>query len=141
MTAEIAGIGISFKDKEAWCVPAMDQAYLRQWLRQLTPLIESAEIRKYSHDIKRQIILLNPFGLRPEGYGFDTMIASYLLNPGRADHSMESIALEYLQEITGAGGGGAPGSEASNSLDCQRADFIWRLAGILDARLVASHIH
>src|SRR3972149_4680278 len=54
MTAEIAGIGISFKDKEAWCVPATDQAYLRQWLRQLTPLIESAEIRKYYHDIKRQ---------------------------------------------------------------------------------------
>jgi len=140
MTAEIAGIGISFKDKEAWCVPAMDQAYLRQWLRQLTPLIESAEIRKYSHDIKRQMILLKRFGLRPEGYGFDTMIASYLLNPGRADHSMESIALEYLQEITGTGSGGAPGSEASNSLACRRADFIWRLAGILEERLVETGV-
>lgn len=142
MAAEVAGIGISFKDKEAWCVPAADQAYLRQWLRQLTPLIESAEIRKYSHDIKRQMILLKRSGLRPEGYGFDTMIASYLLNPGRADHSMESIALEYLQEMTGAGAGGesASVSEASNSLACQRADFIWRLAGILEERLVETGV-
>ncbi len=142
MAAEIAGIGISFKDKEAWCVPATDHAYLRQWLRQLTPLIESAEIRKYSHDIKRQMILLKRSGLRPDGYGFDTMIASYLLNPGRADHSMESIALEYLQEMTGAGAGGesAPGSEATNSLACQRADLVWRLAGILEERLVETGV-
>src|SRR3990172_3549505 len=42
------------------------------------------------------MILLKRAGMKPNRFTFDTMIASYLLNPGRPDHSLEGIALEHL---------------------------------------------
>lgn len=107
ITSRITGIAISFKDKESWYIPLIDKIIptrgtftLQQVKDHLGPYIENPDIKKYSHDIKRQIILLKRSGMKPQGFTFDTMIASYLLNPGRTDHGMESIALEYLQEIS-----------------------------------------
>lgn len=124
MTSEITGIALSFKDREAWHVPVDGEMTLQRLLNHLRPFIEDTNIEKYSHDIKRQIILLKRAGLKPAGFTFDTMIASYLLNPGRADHSMDSIVLEYLQS----------GGAAEKNI-MQQADFIWRLVNILEKKL------
>lgn len=146
MTSGIAGIGISCKDKEAWYIPVTNNIppqgtlSLQKVKEYLGLYIESPDLKKYSHDIKRHIILLKRSGLKPQGFAFDTMIASYLLNPGRVDHSMDSIALEYLQEISRPTDVDTPKSQISNYLVCQRADFIWRLVDILEQRLVATGV-
>ncbi len=128
MTSGITGMGLCFEDREAWGIPVTDKESFDQWLGPIRPSIEDPEIKKYSHDIKRQIILLKRHGFRPQGFAFDTMIASYLLNPGRAEHSMESIALEYLQELP------TPDSRLPTHI-CRHAGFIWRLVAILDQKL------
>ncbi|MBI5194496.1 MAG: DNA polymerase I [Nitrospirae bacterium] len=91
MASGISGIGISVKENEAWCVSIHNLE-----IDSLRPIIENPQIRKYSHDIKRHIILLKRLGLEPKGFVFDSMIASYLINSNRSDHNMEGIVLEYL---------------------------------------------
>jgi DNA polymerase-1 len=96
MKADTKGIGISVKDREAYYIPVTDESSFNNVMRSIGPVLEDPQILKYTHDMKARILLLKRHTLNPCGLVFDTMIASYLLNPGRADHSLESIALEHL---------------------------------------------
>ncbi|MEK6583583.1 MAG: 5'-3' exonuclease H3TH domain-containing protein, partial [Nitrospirota bacterium] len=96
MKVDIKGIGISVKDREAYYIPVTDESSFNNVMRSIGPILEDPQILKYTHDIKTRILLLRRYWFNPCGLVFDTMIASYLLNPGRADHSLESIALEHL---------------------------------------------
>ena len=138
MTAGIKGIGISFTEREASYIPVADETLftetitLQQIKSHLGPYIENPDIKKYSHDIKRQIVLLKRSGLKPQGFTLDTMIASYLLNSGRPDHSLEGIALEHLNLHL------PYFSDANTEMArhiCRRADIIRRLVDILEPKL------
>ncbi len=96
MKADTKGIGISVKDREAYYIPVTDESSFNNVMRYIGPILEDPQILKYTHDMKALILLLRRQRFNPCGLVFDTMIASYLLNPGRADHSLESIALEHL---------------------------------------------
>ncbi|MDD5434172.1 MAG: DNA polymerase I [Nitrospira sp.] len=144
MASGISGVGISIKENEAWCfsIPSLEIEYLR-------PIIEDPQIRKYSHDIKRHIILLKRLGLEPTGFVFDSMIASYLINSNRSDHNLEGIVLEYLQvplnspPLQGEGQGGDGFSlDGNRSLTflCQHADYILRLAEILEQKMIETGV-
>ena len=171
MTAVIKGIGLSLNESEACYIPVANETLftesltLRQIKNNLGHLIEDPEIIKYSHDIKRQMILLKLAGMKPNGFTFDTMIASYLLNPGRADHSLESIALEHLSlhlchpELGSVSktmqGQEIPKqvrddrkeddregafSDAMTRYICQRSDIIFRLTDMLEKKLVETGV-
>jgi len=83
----------------------------REWvLQQLKPVLEDERIRKYGHNIKHEIIQFRRFGIELRGIASDSMVASYLLNPGKHSHSLEEIALEWLdhkmidyRELAGSG--------------------------------------
>ena len=83
----------------------------REWvLQQLKPVLEDERIRKYGHNIKHEIIQFRRFGIELRGITSDSMVASYLLNPGKHSHSLEEIALEWLdhkmlsyKELAGSG--------------------------------------
>ncbi|MBI2902683.1 MAG: DNA polymerase I [Candidatus Methylomirabilis oxyfera] len=62
----------------------------------LGPAFSGVRPRKIGHDLKRAIAPLRNEGIHLGGLGFDTMVASYLLNPNRSDHSLEAVALEQL---------------------------------------------
>lgn len=139
MTSEITGIALSAKEKKAWYLPVTNKNFpagltFDQLKRHLGPYLENRDVHKYSHDIKRHLILLRRSGLKADGFVFDTMIASYLLNPGRADHGMESIALEHLQSSM------ITEKEPPDLFLCQRADFIGRLVEVLEKRLLETGV-
>ena len=140
MVSGITGIALSVKDKEAYYIPMSENASaggiltFQQVKRLLGPYIENPEIEKYSHDIKRHITLFKLAGFNPQGFTFDIMIASYLINPGRIDHTMESISLEYLQSAI------TRESDILHYPACQQADFIWRLVDKLDEKLVDTNV-
>ena len=76
----------------------------------LKPVMEDPAIRKIGQNIKYDLLVLGHYGVRVKGVSFDTMIASYLLNPGKASHGLDSLALEYFNhktityaEVTGSG--------------------------------------
>jgi len=67
-------------------------------LDKLKPFLESENIKKYGHNLKSILLNLNKYKIELKGIEFDTMIASYVLNPSRQNHDLESLAIEYLSE-------------------------------------------
>jgi DNA polymerase-1 len=98
--ADIA-VGISFcKEKGIACyVPVRHKEgpNLPDALNIARPLFEDGSVAKIGHNLKYDILILRKEGIRVKGRLFDTMLASYLINPNRTEHSLESVGLEYLQ--------------------------------------------
>ncbi|MGC1456512.1 MAG: DNA polymerase I [Nitrospirota bacterium] len=117
MQAGLVGISFSLRPHHAYYLPlghcglgTPKQLALDRALSALKPLMEDPAIRKIGQNIKYDLLVLEHYGVRVKGVSFDTMIASYLLNPGKASHSLDSLALEYFNhktityaEVTGSG--------------------------------------
>ena len=65
-------------------------------LQPLRDLLEDSGVAKIGHDVKFTGLLLRSAGVTLRGVTFDTMLASYVLDPGRLGHSLEVIAQEFL---------------------------------------------
>lgn len=112
----------------------------------MRPVLEDEGVKKYGHNIKYDIIVLKNLGVELKGVAFDAMVGSYLLNPGRANHSLENVCLEYLShkkmtiaEVIGTGMKQIPFSQveikAATRYAAERADMASRLSGILMDKL------
>jgi DNA polymerase-1 len=115
--SEIAGISLAAEPGEAFYLllaregeGGEDRCSRERMLEQLKPALEDESIKKYGHNIKHEIIQLRRCGIELKGIASDSMVASYLLNPGKHSHSLEEIALEWLdhkmiayKEIAGSG--------------------------------------
>ncbi len=69
-------------------------------LRPLVEVLESPEIRKAGQDLKYDLLMLERAGVALRGIDFDITIASYVSDPGRRDHSIDALALEFLKYNT-----------------------------------------
>jgi DNA polymerase-1 len=76
----------------------------------IRPLIEDVDIAKTGHNLKFDMLVLRGEGLQMRGRLYDTMVASYLINPMRTEHSLQTVGLEYLsrkkrpfKEVVGKG--------------------------------------
>ncbi|MDI6892581.1 MAG: DNA polymerase I [Actinomycetota bacterium] len=95
-------------------------------LSRLKGYLESLRLSKLVHDGKMGILCFKKEGLDLRGISFDTMIAAYLLDPGRGDYPLENLCREYLRaKISGDG--------TQNT--CQRALATLKLQSILKAEL------
>lgn len=65
-------------------------------LDRMRPLLENSAIGKVGHNLKLAIQVLTANGIKLEGIRFDTMLASYVLNPTRQVHTLEALSLEHL---------------------------------------------
>ena len=65
--------------------------------KSLAPLLTPGGPRLLGHDVKGDLVLLDRLGIPPPRFAFDTMLASYLLNPSRRAHTLEVVA----QEVAG----------------------------------------
>jgi DNA polymerase-1 len=92
------------------------------------------------------MLVLSRYGIELQGVEFDTMVASYVVNPSGRQHNLDALALEYLQikkipttDLIGSGKGQR--SMRDVPLDavaryaCEDADVTWRLRDILEAKL------
>ncbi|NLY43525.1 MAG: DNA polymerase I [Clostridiaceae bacterium] len=64
----------------------------------LKPIFEDENIRKIGHNIKDDIVLLNQHGIKLKGIFFDTMIASYIMNPSRSSYAIDQVLREWVGE-------------------------------------------
>lgn len=58
--------------------------------------LEDPAIPKIGHNLKFDILMLRGEGISVKGKLYDTMLAAYLLNPNKANHSLEDTGIEYL---------------------------------------------
>jgi DNA polymerase-1 len=103
MAAELVGISMSADPENAYYIPLahsytgmpeqLPKAYV---LAQLQNVFENLEIKKTGHNLKYDLIVLNNEKIKLQGIAFDTMLASYLLNPSKANHNLEDVSMSYL---------------------------------------------
>ncbi|MBN2583313.1 MAG: DNA polymerase I [Planctomycetes bacterium] len=62
----------------------------------LGPVLRSDKTLKIAHNAKFDLAVLGTAGLEVKGPLFDTMIASYLLDPGSRSHGLDALAEERL---------------------------------------------
>lgn len=85
---------------------ASDPTNLPSWkdpaLKPLRDLLEDPSVTKTAHNAKFDILALRRTGIEVRGLAFDTMLASYVLDPGRRSHGLDLLAAEFLgQPLTG----------------------------------------
>jgi DNA polymerase-1 len=117
MKAGLVGLSFALQPDEAFYIPcahnylgAPRQLALIEVLNQLRPILENPAIQKVGQNIKYDWIVLLRHGVMLDGVVFDTMIASYLLNPSKRAHNLDQIAMDFLghkmisyQEVAGKG--------------------------------------
>jgi DNA polymerase-1 len=101
--AELVGISFSTGPEKAYYIP-LTHSYLgvpaqlpkKYVIETLKSLLEDPEIKKTGHNIKYDLIVLKNEGVDLRGLAFDTMLASYLLNPNKSNHNLEDACMEHL---------------------------------------------
>jgi len=68
-------------------------------LDRLKVFFEDADVRKDTNNSKALYICLGSRGFDLNGVCVDTSLASYVLNPSKAEHTVEALAYEYLGEV------------------------------------------
>jgi DNA polymerase-1 len=126
-------------DLEGIGVPFVPGQLLRSTvLERLRPLLENPALRKVGQNIKFDMQVLATHGIMVAGVWFDTMLASYCLNPSRSGHGLDTLAQEHLNhrmisysEVTGSGkeqiNFSQVGIEAASRYACEDADATWLL--------------
>src|SRR5262245_22888400 len=66
----------------------------------LRALLEDSTVLKTVQNAKYDRLALRRAGIELRGIDFDTMIASYVLDPGRRSHGIDLLALEFLNHRT-----------------------------------------
>jgi DNA polymerase-1 len=146
MRAEPLGLALAGEDGEAYYVPIVAtgagsaRCIDRNVVMSLAaPLLRDESVRRAGHDVKSDLVLLRSHGYDVGGFNFDSMLAAYLLNSARRDHSIEAVASEAagidlptLESLRGAGAGRVP----LEGVDLERrAEFAGsRLAAVMTVR-------
>ncbi|MFP3982613.1 MAG: DNA polymerase I [Desulfurivibrionaceae bacterium] len=124
LNADMVGLSLALPreetasgSQEAWYIPLghrtkerilkPGQLTLEQTVEALKPVLTNPEIIKLGHNIKFDYKILHQHNLKLQGPLFDTMIASYLLEPSRRSHKLDDLASAHLnlnltsfQEVT-----------------------------------------
>lgn len=99
--AELIGIAVS-TGADSFYVPLGNtippaQLSAKEVMPALAPVLRSAGIKKYVHDLKSALVDFSHLDVEMPA-GNDTMLAAYLLNPARKSYELSEIVREYLQE-------------------------------------------
>lgn len=170
LTADLLGISFSWKSGHAFYLKINDKKInkpdtennlfnykqapnaqrptpkIHPWLEKLKPIFANKKIKKHGHNIKFDLRVMQNQGVEVNGLGFDTMIASYLLNPGTRQHNLDAVTFSELgfskiskEDLLGKGKNKISFSEiATDKLSlysCEDADFTNRLVKKLKPQL------
>lgn len=106
LMAELVGISLCGTAENAYYLPIghrdgdgnlmPNQLSLSLVQQNLTPLFSAPRLPKLGHNLKFDLPILENHGLPLHGPLWDTMIASYLLDPSRRSQKLDDLCLEML---------------------------------------------
>ncbi len=143
--AEIVGVALSWELESACYIPIGEgrgRLDSEKALARLRPVLEDETVAKFGQNLKYDLKVFAVHDVRLAGIGFDTMIASYLLEPGRRQHNIAAIALEHLgrtvtsiEELIGKGSEQLSFAEveieAARDYSCEDAEVAFALTQVL----------
>ncbi|WP_010116864.1 DNA polymerase I [Acinetobacter sp. P8-3-8] len=105
--AEMVGFSVAFDANDAYYIPlahdyegAPQQLNREVILKQIKPILENPKVEKIGHHLKYDAHIFENHGIHLEGWYFDTMLASYVLNSVATRHGMDDVARVYLTHLT-----------------------------------------
>ncbi|MBI2448257.1 DNA polymerase I [Candidatus Microgenomates bacterium] len=150
LDSELVGLSFSWKAGEGYYIPVGhskgQQLPKKSVLETLRPILENEKIKKIGQNIKYDMLAIRKAGVKMTGIYFDTMLASYCLDPVRRGHSLDNMAfIEFGHQmipITALIGAGAKQKSFAETdvneateYAAEDADFTWRLYEVLKGRL------
>ena len=101
MRAELVGVSFSWQPHKAYYLPVrapLGQKHLDADMlhRKLAPILEDENVKKIGQNIKYDLLVLKNAKMPLKGVYFDTMVASYCLDPSLRGHSIDSMAADFL---------------------------------------------
>ncbi len=157
--ATLVGIAITTTAAKARYVPLGHEGFgsgvsisKAEALKILAPVLTDPAIEKIGHDLKADLIVLGRHGVdvvNPKG--FDTMLASYLVDANRSSQALEPIALEQLgykalteDDVRGKGAKAMPFAQVpvDSVLDYagERSDLVFQLSEKLRPVLIKDEL-
>jgi DNA polymerase-1 len=159
--ADLVGISIAIDAGEAYYLPIahrrgqgdlMEEAprnlpeLLGPELRPLVEMLEDPGVAKVGQNLKYDLLVFRRAGIQLRGIEFDTMIASYLLDPGSREHGLDALAMKHLDhrtitysEVAGKGKNQVPFAEIPlekcRDYACEDADIALQLASLFEPEL------
>ncbi|MCK6612910.1 MAG: DNA polymerase I [Ignavibacteriaceae bacterium] len=100
----MVGAAFSFNAHEAYYIPFRYAQSDASWPEECTtdafaeifkPVFENASVKKICQNGKFDISVLKNYGITVNGFYFDTMVASYILDPDQK-HNMDDLSRKYL---------------------------------------------
>jgi DNA polymerase I len=168
MQATLCGFSLAVAPNEACYVPlahrkggdggdgglfagpiAPDQIEERAALDALRPLLEDPGVLKVGNDLKYDLQIFALRGIELAPYD-DTMLMSYVVDAGRANHALEALSNRYFDHATVDFGELTGSGKSRITFDCvqidkaaeyaaERADMALRLWHVLKPRMAAEH--
>ncbi len=113
--AELIGLSLAASPTDVWYLPFAHRAPSTLLtddagtgpVRNLPPidddrlapireLLEDAGVPKAGHNLKYDVQVLRRAGVEVRGLAYDSMLASFVLDPSRRSHGIDALALEFL---------------------------------------------
>ena len=118
----------------------------------LRALIEDPGVPKVAQNAKYDLLVLRRAGVTLRGLVSDTMLASYVLDPGRRSHGLDLLALEFLdhtmtsyEDLCGKGKQELPYDvvpiTCARDYSCEDTDVTWQLEQRFRPQLEAQQIY
>lgn len=155
--SDLVGLALAWGSEQGCYLPlshqsesgsaSLDQSVVMELL---APILSDPRVQKVIHNSKPAWIILNSLGVELSGLQFDTMLAAYVLDPGKRVQNLEVLAREHLdvslvafEDLVGTGKkrrsiASVPLEQVSSYAGDQ-AVFALQLADILDEKIKAAN--
>ena len=154
----LAGVSFSTKAGEGFFIPLKpkdgyeklisnpdERLSIKDFTRIFRKVFENKKIKKVCQNAKFDIACLRTLGIKTENFYFDTMLASYVIDPDQR-HGMDDLSTKYLKykpiplsDLLGPkkDSSGIFGVESGTlcTYSCEDADITYRLFEILDKEI------
>jgi DNA polymerase-1 len=163
--ANLVGISLAFQAGEAFYLPLAHRKsgelplgdggggsprnlppLLSSEMRSLVEVLEDPAVGKIGQNLKYDLIVLEGAGVRMKGIVFDTMVASYVLDPNRRQHGLDALSVTLLghrmisyEDVAGKGKAQVSFAEVplekAGEYACEDADYTLRLRNLFEPQL------
>jgi len=101
--AELVGISCAIEHSHAMYIPVghkndqQENLPIHEIIDCFKDILESTEIGKIGQNLKYDYQVFKNYGIHMKGIVFDTMVAAYVIEPGKRQYGMDNLALQWLQ--------------------------------------------
>ncbi|MBX9745240.1 MAG: hypothetical protein K2X08_08540, partial [Chlamydiales bacterium] len=151
LTAKLVGIGFCVAPGKAWYIPCNGNLGEKRVVEALTSFFQTTKSSFYGHNLKYDLHILKNLGIELVSISFDTILASYLIDPQNRRHNLDELTLVQFQKakipiesLIGKGKkqtsmADVPIKEVADYC-CEDVDYTCRLKSVFEKKLESKHL-